>query len=301
MCYKDEYEYNLIALFVEIDDFCTKFEPLFRKFIIDNRVRRRKCSLILSEIMTIIVLFHQSGCRTFKKFYKVFAQFAIKKFFLLVSYGRFVELMQSAIFPLFCFLQTKLGTNTGISFIDSTPINVCNVRRRYSNKVFKGLAKLGKNSCGWFFGFKLHIIINDKGEILSYTLTPGNVDDRKPVMEMTEGLIGSLFGDRGYISSELFKKLFSKGLKLVTKLKKNMKNKLMNLSDKILLKKRGLIECVNNQLKLSSQIEHSRHRSVSNFLVNLFGGIIAYTLQKKKPSLRFSKNEFKFIDHLSVA
>ena len=143
----------------------------------------------------------------------------------------------------------------------------------------------GKNSTGWKYGFKLHLIINDKGELLAFKLTPANVDDRKPVPEMTEGLWGKLFGDRGYISSDLFEKLYNKGLQLVNKPRKNMKNKLVKLMDKILLRKRALIESVNDQLKNICQIEHSRHRSIWNFLVNLFSGLIAYTYLEKKPSL----------------
>ena len=138
---------------------------------------------------------------------------------------------------------------------------------------------------GWHYGFKLHLIINDKGELLAFKLTPGNVDDRKPVPEMTQDIVGQLFGDRGYISQELFEKLYKRQLQLITRYKKNMKQKLVKLIDKIMLRKRSLIETVNDQLKNISQIEHSRHRSVWNFLVNLFAGLTAYTYLPHKPSL----------------
>ena len=143
----------------------------------------------------------------------------------------------------------------------------------------------GKNSVGWHYGFKLHLIINDRGELLAFKLTSGNTDDRKPVPDLTKDLIGKLFGDRGYISQELFEELYDRGLQLITRYKKNMKQKLVKLIDKILLRKRSLIETVNDQLKNISQIEHSRHRSVWNFLVNLFAGLIAYTYLPKKPHL----------------
>jgi hypothetical protein len=143
------------------------------------------------------------------------------------------------------------------------------------------LANLGKSSLGWYFGFKLHLIINEFGEILSFIITPGNVDDRKPVPEMTKKLFGKLFGDRGYISQELFELLLKKNLQLITTIKKNMKNRLMPLIDKILLRKRSLIETVNDQLKNISQIQHTRHRSVGNFMVNVIAGLIAYTYQEK--------------------
>jgi len=176
---------------------------------------------------------------------------------------------------------------TGVSFIDSTSIAVCHFKRSNRNKVFKGFAKKGKTSTGWFFGFKLHLIVNDKGEILSFMLTPGNTDDRAPVEKLVEQakFVGKLIGDRGYISSELFERLFSKGIQLITKIRKNMKNKLMGFYDKLLLRKRGIIETIIDQLKNISQIEHSRHRSPVNFLVNLIGGLVAYAHQPRKPSL----------------
>ena len=133
--------------------------------------------------------------------------------------------------------------------------------------------------------FKLHFIINDRGELLAFKLTPGNVDDRQPVLDMTTDIIGKLFGDRGYISQALFEQLYEQGLQLITRRKKNMKQQLVKLMDKILLRKRSLIETVNDRLKNISQIEHSRHRSVWNFMVNLFSGLIAYTYLPKKPSL----------------
>ena len=138
---------------------------------------------------------------------------------------------------------------------------------------------------GWFFGFKLHIVINDKGELMAFKVTPGTTDDRVPVDELTQTLKGKLFGDRGYISQKLFDQLYQRGLQLITRIKKNMKNKLMPMIDKLLLRKRAIVESVNDQLKNISQIEHSRHRSVSNFMVNLVGGLAAYALQPKKPSL----------------
>ena len=134
-------------------------------------------------------------------------------------------------------------------------------------------------------GFKLHLIINDKGERLAFKLTPGNTDDRKPVPDLAQDLFGRLFGDRGYISQNLFEKLYEQGLQLITKSKRKMKNRWVKLMDKILLRKRAVIESVNDQLKNICQIEHSRHRSVFNFLVNLLAGLVAYTYSDKKPSL----------------
>lgn len=153
------------------------------------------------------------------------------------------------------------------------------------------MAKRGKTTAGWFYGFKLHLIINDKGEILAFQLTSGNVSDVSMVETLSKGIIGKLFGDKGYISAKLAKSLFERGLKLFTTIRSNMKQKLMSLEDKLLLRKRSLVETVNDQLKNISQVEHSRHRSVWNFLVNMLSGIVAYTHQPKKPSLRVTTEE----------
>lgn len=279
---------EIYTLFCEIDDFCIEFEPLMNQHLIaDGKIKRlRKRALHLSEVMTIIVAFHQSGYRTFKHYYqKHVCQYLCWAFPHLVSYNRFVELMGDALLPLCAYLQTRKGRCTGISFIDSMPIAVCHNRRIPSNRVFDETAERGKNSVGWFYGFKLHLVVNDRGEILAVSVTAGNVDDRTPVPELVKDLFGKLFGDKGYISQSLFDRLFEQGIQFVTKIRRNMKNKLMPLWDKLLLRKRAIIESVNDQLKNISQIEHTRHRSGFNFLVNVISALIAYTYQEKKPSL----------------
>ncbi|WP_287357025.1 IS982 family transposase [Moorena sp. SIO3B2] len=144
---------------------------------------------------------------------------------------------------------------------------------------------------GWYYGFKLHLIINDQGELLAFQLTPANVDDRVPVPSDSQNLQGRIFGDKGYISKKLFKELSLQSLKLVTPFKKNMKNQLVELWEKYMLRKRSLIETVNDQLKTIYQVDHSRHRSVYNFMVNMIAGLVAYTFKKKKTSLKVQKNE----------
>ena len=148
--------------------------------------------------------------------------------------------MQSVMVPLIFFIQSQAKTKTGIYFIDSTTISVCHVKRANRNKVFRGLAKKSKSTMGWYFGFKLHLIINDIGEIIAFEITSSTTDDRKVVPSMTEGLIGKIFGDKGYISQPLFEQLFEKGLKLITRIKKNMKNQLMPMADKLLLRKKSI-------------------------------------------------------------
>ncbi len=225
----------------------------------------------------------QTGYRDFKRYYqKHVCEHLTAEFPGLVSYGRFVELTKSVLLPLCAYLQSRFGRCTGTAFVDSTPLAVCHNRRINRNKVFGSLATCGKTSMGWFYGSKLHLIVNDQGELLAVHLTPGNVDDRKPLEGMTGNLLGKLFGDKGYISQAIFEKLHERGLELITSLRKNMKARLMPLADRILLRKRFIIETINDQLKNISQIEHTRHRSPTNFAVNLIAGLVAYTLQPKK-------------------
>lgn len=285
----------LLKLFYEIDNFCKAFVRFWQKFLLKQGLSKRikPCSLCLSEIMTILVNFHMSGFRTFKDYYiKHVSRNLRQEFPGLVSYNRFVELMPGTLVPLMTYLQRcRFGKVTGISFVDSTTLKVCHNRRIHQHKTFKAAAKRGKTSMGWFYGFKLHLTVNEKGELLSTMLTPGNVDDRnRSLMQtLTKNIIGKLFGDKGYISKPLFTFLWQRGIQLITKLKSNMTNKLMPLMDKVLLRKRALIESINDELKNMCQIEHTRHRSPTNFLVNLFAGLIAYTFFPKKPSIRYSE------------
>jgi hypothetical protein len=277
-------ELQLMTMFCDIDDFCKHFEPLLTRRLLQAgyRHRTRRTALALSEIMTILVYFHSRHYRTFKHYYTQYVEPHLRPYFpTLVSYTRFVELLPRALVPLCCYLHTRKGRCTGIAFIDSTPLAVCHNRRIPTHKVFEGWATRGKTSMGWFYGFKLHVVVNDEGELLAFCLTPGHGDDRQPVPQLTQ----QLFGDRGYISQALHDALFAQGLELLTKIRKNMRNRLMRLWDKLLLRKRFLIETVNDQLKNISQIEHTRHRSVTGFMVNLLAGLLAYSYQPKKPPL----------------
>jgi hypothetical protein len=285
---------DILPIFCDIDDFCQFFEPAWKQRLLPAQQRRRNrhASLCLSEVMTIIVLFHSSGYRNFKTFYTQHVlQHMTWAFPRLVSYNRFVELMPSTLVPLCGYLQSRKGECSGISFIDSTSLKVCHNRRIHSHKVFAGCARRGKTSVDWFFGFKLHLVTNDCGELLALRLTPGNTDDRQPVPEMVKGLFGKLFGDKGYISQPLFETLYNEQVQMVTKLKTKMKNRLVSMFDKLMLRKRAIIESIVDQLKNISQIEHSRHRSVANCFVNVLAGLIAYTYRAKKPSLNIRVKE----------
>jgi transposase len=282
---------DIVTIFCDIDDFCHSLLAREHPQLLahSGSKKRRASSLSLSEVMTILVWFHASHYRTFKHYYLDSVLSGKRAEFPgLPSYTRFVELIPLTLLPLCAYLQTRKGQPTGIQFIDSLPIRVCHNRRIPSHKVFAGLAQRGKGSMGWFYGFKLHLIINERGEVLGLTLTPGNTDDRRPVVKLVRQLWGKLFGDRGYIGQELFEQLWTGGLQLITKLKRNMKNKLMPVLDKLLLRKRALIECVNDQLKNISQIEHTRHRSAANGIINMLAAVAAYTFQPKKPALDLS-------------
>ena len=291
---------SLLKLFCDVDDFCQQVTQQNKARLLETSSKRgRKATLSASEIMTILIHFHQSGYRSFKRYYQHHVcQHLRSEFPALVSYNRFVELMPQALLPLCLYLHTRMGQVTGISFIDATSLPVCHNKRINRHKVFAGLAARGKTSMGWFYGFKLHLIINERGELLAFYITAGNVDARKPVPRLAERLFGKLFGDKGYISQALFDELIDQDVQLVTAVCKNMKNRLLPLLDKILLRKRALIETVNDQLKNISQVSHTRHRSPDNFLVNLLSGLIAYTYQPKKPSLNLQQDELEALPAL---
>lgn len=280
---------SLEELFCAVDNFCQTFEPQWRRQLLQTGLQKRERArqLCLSEMMTIVIAFHQQGYRTFKDYYtKHVCCYWQRAFPGLVSYPRFVSWMPSIVLPLCAYLRSCFGKCSGISFIDSTSLKVCHNRRIKQHKVFEPLAARGRTSVDWFFGFKLHLVVNDKGELLNFTLTPGNTDDRHPVPKLLQRLFGKVFADKGYISQKLAKQLLQHiGVQLLTPLRRNMKNRLLMLNDHLLLRKRAIIETIIGQLKNISQIEHSRHRSPLNFLVNLVAGLIAYCHQPKKPSI----------------
>lgn len=272
------------------DDFCREFSKSFDSHLIGNKPKKTP-RMSESEIITIMILFHFGAFRNLKHFYINYVQKHLQKEFPdTVSYNRFVELSQKVCLPMTLFLKTCcLGNSTCISFVDSTPIRACKNKRINRNKVFKGIATTGKSTMGWFYGFKLHLIINDKGEILNFIITHANVDDREPLKnnKFLRKIRGELYADKGYVGQKLTELLFMDGLHLITGIRNNMKNTLMELKDKILLRKRSVIETVNDELKNMCQIEHSRHRSFNGFISNTIVALIAYSFFPKKPAIKF--------------
>lgn len=287
---------HLEELYCHIDDFCKQYlaklraKQLTLKSNNGKKTRNKPCSLSLSEIITLLVLFHQLRYREFKSFYfNYVCRWLKREFPKLPSYQRMVELVKTAILPMSSYLQFLMqGNCTGISFIDSTSIAVCDNHRIERNKVFSNTAERGKNSMGWFFGFKLHVIINHQGELVNVTVTKGNVDDRSPVKQLCQNKVfGKLFADKGYLSKSLTQWLHdTSNIELITHVRKNMKPKAKNHLDKRLLKRRVLIETVFDELKNICQIEHTRHRSVYGFMSNLLAGLITYCHQSHKPTLK---------------
>lgn len=289
-------EDKVTEIFFMADEFCNIFDQMMAKYTLRDHKKRkyyRSSTMSKAEIMVIIILFHNSGYRCLKHFYLEQVCKHMRHLFPdLVSYNRFVELEREVAIPLALFIKkVLLGKCTGVSFVDSTPLRVCRNQRIHMHKTFKGIARRGKCSMGWFFGFKLHLICNEKGELLSFMITPGDIDDRKPLeyKAFIDFIYGKLVGDKGYIGKNLFERLFVDGIQLITKLKSNMKGGIVSLSDKLLIRKRAIIETINDELKNIAQVEHSRHRSFDNFIVNTLGALAAYCWFPKKPCINVQR------------
>lgn len=286
----------IVSLFCEVYDFFIAYEKCKAAHQLPTNqqpeTRGRKPVLHASEVMTNLILFHQSDYQTLKAYYNKHVQHYLRWAFPnLVSYNRFVELQQEVLEPLVVYLQTRFGTCNGITFIDSTPLPVCHNRRIPTHRVFAEQAALSKNSVGWFFGFKLHLCVNTSGELLGILPTPATTDDRQVVPALTCRLFGKLYADKGYISQKLRASLQTQGIDLIYKVRKNMKPIPLSDFDAMLLKKRMLIESVIKEIKTQTQLQHTRHRSFVNFQVNMVAALIAYTYLEKKPALNLQQHK----------
>ena len=288
---------KITEIFCIADDFCKEFDKEFKEnYMLPEdgiKHRNRPCGMSDSEMITILLMYHFGTFKNFKHYYLHYIGVHLKSDFpKQLSYNRFIEIEHRVFVPVMFFLNIVcFGKCTGITFIDTTPIMVCCRKRISRNRVFDGAAQTGRSSMGWFHGFKLHLVCNEKGELLSFCLTPGNVDDRDPqtLKTLTKNIFGKLFGDKGYISSSLFETLFNNGIHLITGIKSGMKNRLVSFYDKIMLRKRSVIETINDELKNICDIEHTRHRSMYNFIMNLIAALAAYCFFDKKPSIRFDR------------
>jgi hypothetical protein len=281
---------QLTPIFCQIDDFCKELNQYSQDKGLPSPKSRggsrgpKRC-LSNSEIMTILIFFQSSGWRNFKHFYIQFLCVYWKKEFPnLPSYNRFIEIMNRIVFHLVLFSQVNSGKRTGIYYIDSTCLPVCHLKRSRRHKTFDEIAKYGRTSVGWFFGLKLHIVINERGELIAFKITRGNVNDSVASETILKSLEGIVFGDKGFISKKLFSKLLEKGLKLITRTRKNMKSMSYSPIEKQLLNQRGIIETVINHFKHHYHIWHTRHRSVINAITHLMAGIASYVIDPLKIS-----------------
>lgn len=281
--------HQLVSIFCQIDDFCKELEQHAQHYFLANPPKGKRgpsASLAVSEIMTLLLLFQHMHFRDFKAFYCGFVQVYWRDYFpKLPSYTRFIERIKQAIFPLTLFVQIHAGKQTGIYYIDSSCLPVCHLKRQKRHKTFKAVAEFGRTSIGWFFGLKLHLVINDKGQLMAFKMTRGNHADNKAASKLLDKLQGLAFGDKGYIDKKLFDVLMHKGLKLITRKRKNMKNALpLNEYETQLLNQRNLIETVIDHLKHHYQVWHTRHRSLLNALAHLVAALAAYTIAPLKLS-----------------
>src|SRR5690349_14039513 len=283
------------ALYCCLDDFCKVFEDWeAHRLIPSPAARQRPGKLSRSEMLFIVVLFHLSPFRHFKAFYRYgVGQQHRACFGDLPHYDRFVGLVPRRFGPLMVLLHSLSGEQPGDHFADSTKLAVCHNRRIHRHRVFDGLAARGKTNMGWFYGLKLHFVINHKGQVVALRITPGSTADSTALDEMTQHLAGKLYADKGYIGHELFKRLWRRGLHLITSIRRNMKNYLMPLADKIMLRKRFVIETVLDTLKSEMGLEHSRHRSVMNAMVHVLSCLVAYAFRPGKPSISLTRQRIE--------
>ncbi|WP_428485301.1 IS982 family transposase [Rhodopila sp.] len=286
---------DITALYCCLDDFCKVFEDWEAHRLIPlQRTRQRPGKLSRAGMLFIMVLFHLSPFKHFKAFYLYGIGHEYRSCFgEIPNYDRFVSLMPRLFAPLMVLLHSLGGAQTGIYFADSTKLAVCHNRRIHRHKVFEGLAARGKTSMGWFFGLKLHFVINHKGQIVALKITPGHTADSTVLDEMIRHLTGKLYADKGYIGHELFKTLWQRGLHLITGIRRNMKNYLMPMADKIMLRKRFVIETVLGILKSDMRLEHSRHRSPVNAMIHVLSCLVAYAFRPGKPSISLAGKQLE--------
>lgn len=284
---------RIVETFCEVDDFCKMFIPQWEAYCLGKGKTNRgpNPSLSLSEIITILLLFHGSNFKHLKSFYHGVAQTFLKGAFPgLPCYAHFVSLQGNALIPLSIFLHSRFGKKTGIYYIDSTALPVCHNRRIHRHKVFDGLAARGKTSMGWFFGFKLHLVFNNLNEIMAVKLTGGNVHDTQPVAALTKALVGKLFGDKGYIGKRLAEDLLRRGLALLTRVRQNMKSKPLSFSDKMLLNARSMVETIIGHIKEFSSLNLPRHRSPLNAFVHILAALVAYQINPIKSKRNYNSS-----------
>lgn len=268
---------SVINLFCIIDDICKEIVP-FK----DKSKGGRPNNLTISELITISILFLNSNCDAFKKFY-FFAN--LDGYFNLNSYGRLLHNLKSTLIWQFLILVVICHRNREvcdkIKFIDSMPICVCKNKRIFTYKVSE-LANRGKSSIGWFFGFKVHLIVDRNGRLLNFKITGGNISDQSHdlIKELTKDLKGLLIGDKGYQSKEMFKEFKDKGLYFLTGLRKSKKNERLPIFEGYhsLKRLRQKLETINGQIKFRQGMESSLPRSHKGYFWRYTSAILSFCI-----------------------
>ena len=289
----DKVKENLLyQIFFEVDDFVKCYDSYQQRQNTGQSKKRLPGpipSLSMSEKMTILIFYHQSGYRCFQYYYEQLVMVQLRSFFpKTVSYQHFVSMIGQCSEMLFLYAHYKcsLSRQTGIYFADSKKLPVCDNIRIPSNKVFLGVAGRGKSSTGWFYGLKLHLIINNLGEIHNFVITPANFtdNDKKVLDVLFDGAKGKCFADKGYLT-KFFEHFYKQGIQLIAKIRKNMKNAIMKFTDKCWSRKRAVIESVNDLLMSVFDIDHTRHRNPWNAITHIIAGVAAYSFYPEKPSV----------------
>lgn len=274
---------DITFIYYFLDNFTKVYRSwVAHKLLPSEVLRERESRLSLSELLCILLCFYISPCKDFKSYYLYYLPSRHRGCFALLSYSRFIQLLLRLLLPLTVLLHCLRGEDSGIYYIDSTKLAICHAKRTGSNRVFKQLCNIGKSSYGWFMGFKLHVLINSKGQIMAIAITKASTADLSQLTTLTKQITGKLFADKAYISKALWTELMSKGLQLYTSLRKGMKQHFIPIADKILLRKRSLIESLFNVLKNRMNLEHTRHRSPTNFLIHILACLSAHALKSVK-------------------
>lgn len=287
----------LTEIYYEVDEFNKLYLGKIADYIthIDWYPKRKIGCMSMSEIMTILIYYHYSHYKNFKHYYEQYVRKDLKKDFpVSVGYDRFIWYIPMAFLPMLCFhiFRCKASIRTDIYFIDSTKIVACHPKRVHQNEVFKGFASWGKTSTGWFYGIKIHLIINNLGEVMQTYFTTGSTSDTnvKVLFSLLKGLKGWVFGDKGYLMNK--EKLdFAEcdgALDFFVKPRNNTKKKkLKPIPDeaKKMAKKRPIIETVIGLQKNVLDLEHTRHRSISNAFTHMLAAMCAYSFYQRKPKV----------------
>lgn len=288
-------EKKLIEVFCEIDDLLNDYK-IYREEQ-GTPIKELQTHLSCSEILTILVMYHLSGYKNFEYYYKNQILGRNKKDFpKAVKYQTFLGYIpkcEQAILLWLVYMCSK-SKRTNMYIVDSKKLEVCHIKREKQNKVFHGVARKGKGSMGWFYGLKIHLVINNLGEIVSFALTSGNVADNNQdlLKYLFQKLEGIVIGDKGY-KTALFQWFYENKLHVLTKPKKKMKKLPVENKYNLLLNKRAVIESVFDILSSICDIDHSRHRSPSNAFVSIYASLIAYQYMDKKPCVFVNQESLK--------